>query len=70
VSAIPIYVLVAIKVPKWFLKAINKFRRAFVWKGRKEVNGGFYLVAWDKVHRPIKLGGLGILDLEITSCAL
>jgi hypothetical protein len=34
-SAIPIYVLVAIKVPKWFLKAINKFRRAFIWKGRK-----------------------------------
>jgi hypothetical protein len=28
------------------------------------------LVAWDKVHRPIKLGGLGILDLQIMSCAL
>jgi hypothetical protein len=69
-SAIPIYVLVAIKVPKWFLKAINKFIRAFVWKGRKEVNGGACLVAWDKVQRPIKLGGLGILDLEIMSCAL
>jgi hypothetical protein len=23
-SAIPIYVLIAIKVPKWFIKAINK----------------------------------------------
>jgi hypothetical protein len=28
------------------------------------------LVAWDKVQRLIKLGGLGILDLEIMSCAL
>jgi hypothetical protein len=42
--AIPIYVLIAIKVPKWCL------RRAFVWKGREQVNGGACLVAWDKVQ--------------------
>jgi hypothetical protein len=39
VTAIPIYLLVALKVPKWF-KAIEKIR-SFVWKGRKEVNGGY-----------------------------
>lgn len=43
-SAIPIYVLVAIKVPKWFIKAINKMRHAFVWKGRDKVNGSSFLV--------------------------
>jgi hypothetical protein len=25
-SAIPIFVLIAMKVPKWFIKAINKLR--------------------------------------------
>jgi hypothetical protein len=47
--AIPIYVMVAMKVPKWFMKAIDKLRWAFLWKGRKEVMGGSCLVAWDKV---------------------
>jgi len=26
-SAIPIYILIAIKVPKWFLRAVDKIRR-------------------------------------------
>jgi hypothetical protein len=69
-SAIPIYVLIAIKVPKWFIKAINKLRRAFLWKGRDNVNGGACLVSWEKVQRPLDLGGLGILNLEIMSWAL
>ena len=69
-SAIPVYVLTAIKVPKWFLRAIDKIRRAFVWKGREQVNGGACLVAWEKVQRPLDLGGLGILNLELMSWAL
>lgn len=44
-SAIPIYVLVAIKAPKWFIKAIGKLRRGFLWKGRDKVNEGSCLVA-------------------------
>jgi len=55
-SAIPIYVLIAIEVPKWFIKAVDKLRRAYLWKGRKQINGGSYLVAWDKVQRPLDLG--------------
>lgn len=50
--------------PKWVIKAIDKIRRAFMWKGRKEVNGGHCLVAWGQVKRPTDLGGLGILDLS------
>ena len=38
-SAIPIYVLIAINVAKLFIKAIDKLRRAFTWKGRQQVNG-------------------------------
>jgi len=69
-SAVPIYVLIAINAPKWFIRAIDKIRRAFTWKGRQQVNGGSCLVAWGKVQRPLDLGGLGILDLEIMSWAL
>ncbi|GJM86847.1 hypothetical protein PR202_ga02745 [Eleusine coracana subsp. coracana] len=69
-SAIPIYILFAMNVPKWFIKAIDKIRRSFLWKGRREANGGCCLVAWEKVQRPLDLGGLGILNLEIASWAL
>ena len=56
---IPIYLLIALNVPKWFIRAIDKIRRNFLWKGRKEVNGGCCLVAWEKVMRPLDLGGAG-----------
>ena len=69
-SALPIHVLIALNVPKWFIKAINKIRRAFLWKGRKEAQGGCCLVAWEKVQRPLELGGLGIPNLEIMGWAL
>jgi hypothetical protein len=36
-TAIPVYLLVALKVPKWFICAIDKIRRSFLWKGRKEI---------------------------------
>jgi hypothetical protein len=39
-SAIPIYLLIAINIPKWVIKSIDKIRWGFLWKGRKEVNGG------------------------------
>lgn len=47
--AIPIYLMIAINLPKWFIKAEDKLRRAFLWKGRDQVNGGSCLVAWEKV---------------------
>lgn len=68
-SSIPIYALINMKVPKWFIKAIDKLRKAFLWKGR-QVNGGSCLVAWDKVQRPLEFGCLGIMNLERTTWAL
>jgi len=68
-TAIPIYLLVASRVPKWIIRAVDKIR-SFLWKGRKEVNGGSCLVAWKKVLRPLDLGGLGIHNLEIMGWAL
>jgi len=70
ITAIRIYLLIAIRVPKWFIRAVDKIGKSFLWKGRKEINGGSCLVAWEKVMRPIDLGGLGIHNLEIMGWAL
>ena len=69
-SANLVYLFIAMSVPKWVIKAIDKIRRAFLWKGRKEINGGSCLVAWEKVARHINLGGLGIPNLHVWSWAL
>jgi len=69
-SAIPIYLLIAINVPKWFINAIDKIRRGFLWKGKEQANGGCCLVAWEKVSRPLDFGGLGIINLEVMAWAL
>ncbi|GJN16466.1 hypothetical protein PR202_gb03457 [Eleusine coracana subsp. coracana] len=61
-SPMPNHVLMALKVPKWFIKAVDKIRRRFrFWCGRGNANGGCCLVAWEKVQRPLDLGGLGII---------
>jgi hypothetical protein len=36
-TAVPIYLLIAIQRPKWVIKAIDKIWRGFLWKGRKGV---------------------------------
>lgn len=64
-TAIPIHHLIVLQCPKWVYKAINKIIRGFVWKGRREVQGGHCLVGWTRVCRPSDLGGLGIHNLEI-----
>lgn len=39
-SAMPIYLLIAINVPKWFIKAIDKIKKRFLWKWKEQANGG------------------------------
>ena len=69
-TSMTIYLLMALNLPPWALKAIDKCRRGFLWKGRKDVKGGHCLIAWPKVTRSIELGGLGISNLQQLSWAL
>jgi hypothetical protein len=41
-----------------------------LWKGRKEARGGNCLISWDKISRPLDLGGLGIPNLHKMNWAL
>jgi hypothetical protein len=65
-----IYLAMAIDLPSWAIKEIDKIRQAFLWKSRREVKGGHCLVAWRKVCRPLELGGLGISSLKELCWAL
>jgi hypothetical protein len=69
-TAVPIYHLITLDLPKWFFKAIDKRRHGFLWKGHDKVNGCNCLVAWEKVQRPVEYGGLGIHHLELLGSAL
>jgi hypothetical protein len=65
-----IYLAMAMDLPQWALKAIDKVRRGFLWKGRRDVKGGHCVIAWPKVTRPLDLGGLGISNLQQLGWAL
>jgi hypothetical protein len=59
-----IYLAMAVDLPPRALKDIDKIRKGFLWRGRKEVRGGHCLVARGRVCRPVELGGLGIFSLK------
>ena len=69
-TSMVVYQLMATDLPTWALKAIDKIRRGFLWRGRKEAQGGHCLIAWPKVCRARELGGLGISDLKLLGYAL
>ncbi|CAL4975771.1 unnamed protein product [Urochloa decumbens] len=43
-----IYLTMSVELPPWAIKAIDKLRRGFLWKGRKGAKGGHCLLAWPK----------------------
>jgi hypothetical protein len=69
-TSIPIYFLTAFAPKKWTVKRLDKIRRGFLWKGDESTSGGHCLVSWKNVKKPKKLGGLGVLDLELFGHAL
>jgi hypothetical protein len=65
-----IYLAMALDLPTWAHKAIDKIQRSYFWRGHREAKGGHCLVAWDRVCRPIEMGGLGISNLKVLGWAL
>jgi hypothetical protein len=62
--------MMSLDIPPKVLEALRKISRAFLWKGREEIQGGHCLVAWDKVASPKVWGGLGIPNLKLLNVAL
>lgn len=62
--AITNYWLQCIPLPKFVIKKINSICRTFLWTGSAETSKKS-LVAWSNVCKPIKNGGLNVIDLEI-----
>jgi hypothetical protein len=54
-----IYQAMAVHLPRWMFKAIDKIWWGYVWRGRKNAKGGHCLVVWPKVRRPKENGRLG-----------
>jgi len=69
-TAMLIYLAMAIDVPPWAIRPLIKSEEISLWRGRKEANGGHCLLAWPKVCRAKELGGLGISDLKSLGIAL
>lgn len=65
-----VHTILAIKIPEWVFKEIDKRRRGFLWAGKETATGGQCMVAWSSVCRPQEFGGLGIPDLRIQAFAL
>jgi hypothetical protein len=59
-TSMTVYLYMGVDTPQWGLDAIDKIRRGFLCRGRKEARGGHCLVAWGKVCRLLELEGLSI----------
>ncbi|KAM0859252.1 hypothetical protein ACQ4PT_047323 [Festuca glaucescens] len=69
-TASVVYHLLALDVDPWFIKAVDKLRRGFLWAGKEDARGGSCAVAWNLVCQPKSLGGLGLHNFRWLNVAL
>jgi hypothetical protein len=69
-SAIPVYWMTSVNLSNWAINKVDRLRRNFLFKSNDDHMRGHYPVIWDKVCRPKKLGGLGVMHLPRFNRAL
>ncbi|KAM0919247.1 hypothetical protein ACQ4PT_008360 [Festuca glaucescens] len=70
VMARPVHHLLVADAPTWLLEEVVKWIRSFFWTGKRTVNGGQCLVAWEEISQPTAFGELGVKDLRLQGLAL
>ncbi|XP_078154682.1 uncharacterized protein LOC144550407 [Carex rostrata] len=68
-QSIPVYHMSTTLLPRRVIKALTDIVRRFFW-GKADRGRYMAYVAWDKITKPIKEGGLGIRDLGTVNEAL
>ncbi|XP_059070802.1 uncharacterized protein LOC131860408 [Cryptomeria japonica] len=68
-SALPIYSMTALKIPKKVISYINRGMKKFLWNG-KETTYKIPLVAWDKVCQSKQARGLGFWNWTLLNQAM
>ena len=70
-TSIALYSMCSLQIPNKILEHIQKIRRHCLWDKKTEHGKTCNsLAAWDRVCRPKKKGGLGVLNLKIQNEAL
>jgi hypothetical protein len=70
IFAMPVFQIMAVHPPAWFIKRIGKAARGFLWANKDVAMGVKCLVNWRQVCSPKIYGGLGIPDIAARSVAL
>ncbi|XP_071678511.1 uncharacterized protein [Lolium perenne] len=70
IYAMPVFQIMAVHPPVWFIKKIAKAARGFLWANKEVATAGKCLANWKLVCSPKAYGGLGITDLAARSIAL
>ncbi|KAE8716021.1 RING finger protein [Hibiscus syriacus] len=68
-SSLPIFFLSIFKMPSSICLRLNSLLSNFLWGGGVDKKK-MHWVSWDKVYRPLSVGGLGVTDLSLLNRAL
>ena len=69
-SSLPTFLMCSLKLPKGFIKSVDRARRHCLWDKRQDSTSFAGLAAWRTVCQPKKKGGLGVINLELQNMAL